>query len=56
MSSIYTHYMKRARCVHVYYALQTQNTSESDPRSYEATKAGAKKTQKKVIVAHVHVC
>ena len=29
------------------YALQIENTSESDPHSYEATKAVAKKAQKK---------
>ena len=28
------------------YVLQIENTSESDPRSYEATKAVAKKAQK----------
>ena len=28
------------------YALRIQNTSESDPRSYEATKAVTKKAQK----------
>ena len=37
------------RCVdhidHI-YALQIENTSESDPRSYEATRAVAKKAQK----------
>ena len=32
---------------HIYiYALQVENTSESDPRSHEATKAVAKKAQK----------
>ena len=29
------------------YALRIENTSESDPCSYEATKAVAKKAQKK---------
>ena len=42
------------------YALRIENTSESDPRSYEATKAVAKKVQKKInifIIANsfVHV-
>ena len=38
MSSIYTCYMKRVRCVYDIdhmYALWIENTSESDPRSYE---------------------
>ena len=43
--------MKRVRS-YIYdidhmYALQVENGSESDPRSYEATKAVAKKAQKK---------
>ena len=44
------------KCVHVYdvddihvYALQIENASESDPRSYEATKSVAKKAQKKIL-------
>ena len=42
--------MKRVRCVYDIdhmYALWIENTSESDPHSYEATKAVAKKAQKK---------
>ena len=31
--------------IHVYDALQIKKTSESDPRSYEATKAVAKKLE-----------
>ena len=31
------------------YALRIENTSETDPRSYEATKAVAKEAQKKLL-------
>ena len=44
--------MKRVRCVYDIdhmYALWIENTSESDPHSYEATKAVAKKAQKKIL-------
>ena len=52
VSSIYTRYMKRVRCVYDIdhmCALWIENTSESDPHSYEATKAVAKKAQKKIL-------
>ena len=35
-----------------HYVLRTENTSESDPRSYEATKAVTKKAQKNGIRTH----
>ena len=42
------------RCIYSYdinhiYTLQIKNTSESDPRGYEATKAVAKEAQKKSV-------
>ena len=38
------------------YALQLENTSESDPHSYEATKTVAKKAQKnsEVLITRIH--
>ena len=43
--------IEKTVCIYIIYhmfALQMQNTSESDPRSCEATKAVAKKVQKKL--------
>ena len=37
------------------YALWMKNTSESDPRSYEATKAVANKAPEKILRLHMYV-
>ena len=44
--------MKRVRCVYDkdhMYELQIENTSESDPCSYEVTKAVTNKVQKQIL-------